>query len=154
MVALLVNGALHELDVDEQMPLAWVLRDRLGLKGTHISCAAGLCGACTVHLNGVAVRSCQLPVGTIANQAITTIENLASGGLHPVQQAWMEENVVQCGYCQSGFIMAAAALLAQDANPSDATIDATLTNVCKCGTYVRVRKAVHRAAKLQRERAR
>jgi isoquinoline 1-oxidoreductase alpha subunit len=154
MVALVVNGARHELDVDEQMPLAWVLRDRLRLHGTRISCAAGLCGACTVHLNGAAVRSCQLPVGTVAGQAITTIENLSVGKLHPVQQAWMDESVVQCGYCQSGFIMAAAALLAQDAHPSDKTIDATLTNICKCGTYVRVRKAVHRAAKLLRERAR
>lgn len=152
MVHLTVNGQPQDIDVDGDTPLAWVLRDRLGLMGTHISCAAGLCGACTVHVDGAAVRSCQMPVSGVAGRAVTTIEGLSADGSHPVQRAWIEEDVVQCGFCQSGFIMSAAALLAGNANPNDAQIDATLTNVCKCGTYVRARKAVHRAARLAKEK--
>ena len=152
MIRLNVNGQSHELDLDDDMPLAWVLRDRLGLMGTHISCAAGLCGACTVHVDGAAVRSCQMPASSVAGRKVTTIEGLSADGSHPVQRAWVEEDVVQCGFCQPGFVMSAAALLATTPNPSDAQIDASLTNICKCGTYVRVRKAVHRAAKLAKEK--
>lgn len=150
MFTLIVNGKRHSVDADAEMPLAWVLRDKLGLQGTHVSCAAGICGACTVHLNGEAVRSCQIPASSVAGQSITTIEGLGKNGLHPVQQAWVSEDVVQCGYCQSGFIMAAAAFLKNTPNPTDADIDAALTNICRCGTYVRIRKAIHVAADLQK----
>jgi isoquinoline 1-oxidoreductase alpha subunit len=150
MIALKVNGRRHDVDVDPEMPLAWVLRDHLGLHGTHISCAAGICGACTVHVNGAALRSCQAAVGSVAGQNVTTIEGLSKNVSHPVQQAWIAEDVVQCGYCQSGFIMAVAAFLRQNPNPTDADIDAALTNICRCGTYPRIRKAIHRAAALQR----
>lgn len=150
MVKLTVNGESHEIDVDPQMPLAWVLRDKLGLTGTHVSCALGVCGACTVHVDGEALRSCVVPASSMEGRSITTIEGLSKDGSHPVQQAWIAEDVVQCGYCQSGFIMATAAFLKKNPNPSDKDINAGLTNVCRCGTYVRVRKAVHRAARLQK----
>ncbi|MFT3807382.1 (2Fe-2S)-binding protein [Arenimonas sp.] len=152
MVTLMVNGERHELEVDPEMPLAWVLRDKLGLTGTHVSCALGVCGACTVHVDGQAMRSCVLPASSLEGRSITTIEGLSSDGSHPVQQAWIAEDVVQCGYCQSGFIMAAAALLANTPNPTDRQINESLSNICRCGTYVRVRKAIHRAARLSRER--
>ncbi|MGC3980483.1 MAG: (2Fe-2S)-binding protein [Steroidobacteraceae bacterium] len=150
MVTLVVNGERHELDVDPEMPLAWVLRDKLGLTGTHVSCALGVCGACTVHVDGEAMRSCVLPASSLEGRSITTIEGLSKDGSHPVQQAWIVEDVVQCGYCQSGFIMAAAALLKNNPDPTDKDINDGLSNVCRCGTYVRVRKAIHLAAALQK----
>jgi len=143
--ALTVNGERHELDVDADLPLLWVLRDYLELTGTKYGCGIAACGACTVHLNGAAVRSCVVPVSAAAGGIVTTIEGL--GGNHPVQRAWLELQVPQCGYCQSGMIMAAAALLEQNKNPSDADIDAAMTNICRCGTYARVREAIHVAAK-------
>lgn len=151
MVSLVVNGERHEFDVDADMPLAWVLRDKLGLTGTHVSCAMGVCGACTVHVDGEAMRSCVIPAAALEGRVITTIEGLSRDGSHPVQKAWIAEDVVQCGYCQSGFIMATAALLQKTPAPSDQQINQALTNVCRCGTYVRVRKAVHRAAALVKE---
>lgn len=151
MVSLVVNGERHEFDVDADMPLAWVLRDKLGLTGTHVSCAMGVCGACTVHVDGEAMRSCVIPAAALEGRVITTIEGLSRDGSHPVQKAWIAEDVVQCGYCQSGFIMATAALLQKTPDPSDQQINQALTNVCRCGTYVRVRKAVHRAAALVKE---
>ena len=150
MIELTVNGTQQQIEVDPQMPLAWVLRDKLGLTGTHVSCAIGFCGACTVHLDGEAVRSCSIPVSAVEGRSITTIEGLSPDGSHPVQKAWIAEDVVQCGYCQSGFIMAAAAFLESHPHPTDADIDASLTNICRCGTYVRIRKAIHRAAAEQR----
>ena len=152
MIKLRVNGTEHEIDVDPEMPLAWVLRDKLGLTGTHVSCAIGICGACTVHLNGQAARSCSIPSGAVGGRAVTTIEGLSADGSHPVQRAWIEEDVVQCGYCQSGFIMAAAAFLGEHPQPTDKDIDQSLTKICRCGTYVRVRKAIHRAAAERRSR--
>jgi len=148
MVALIVNGQPHELDVEPEMPLLWVLRDELGLTGTKYGCGIARCGACTVHLNGVPVRSCMVPAGSVAGAAITTIEGLSADGTHPVQRAWIEADVPQCGYCQSGQIMAAAALLEQAPNPSDQQIDSAITNICRCGTYPRIRAAIHRAAVL------
>ena len=145
---LTVNGAAHEVDVSPQMPLLWVLRDRLKLTGTKYGCGISQCGACTVHVSGRAVRSCVLPVSAV-NGPVTTIEGLAEadGDLHPLQAAWIEHDVPQCGYCQSGQIMSAAALLATKGNPTDADIDEALAgNYCRCGTYVRIRKAVHSAA--------
>ncbi len=145
---LLINGKNVSATVDAGMPLLWVLRDVLNLTGTKYGCGVAACGACTVHLNGVAVRSCVLPVSSTAGQAITTIEGLGTPPLpHPLQQAWIDEQVPQCGYCQSGMLMAAAALLATTPQPSDADIDAAITNLCRCGTYQRVRAAIHRAAK-------
>jgi isoquinoline 1-oxidoreductase alpha subunit len=141
-----VNGQSHSVDVDPATPLLWVLRDNLQLTGTKFGCGMALCGACTVHLNGKAQRTCTLPVQAVGDQAITTIEGLSADRSHPVQQAWMEEQVPQCGYCQSGMIMSAAALLADKAQPSDSDIDAAITNICRCGTYNRIRKAIHRAA--------
>ena len=147
MAILTVNGATHEVDVDSDMPLLWVLRDTLGLMGTKYGCGAALCGACTVHVDGAPVRSCTLPVGAAAGKAITTIEGLSqSGTLHPVQKAWLDLDVPQCGYCQSGMIMAVAALLRDKPKPSDAEIDAAITNICRCGTYQRIRAAIHAAA--------
>jgi isoquinoline 1-oxidoreductase alpha subunit len=132
------------------MPLLWFLRDAQGLKGAKFGCGAGLCGACTVHVNGEARRSCVMPMASVENASVTTIEGLAKGdALHPVQEAWIEEDVAQCGYCQAGQIMAVAALLATNANPTDADIDESLSNICRCGTYYRLRKAIHRAAKLK-----
>lgn len=143
-----VNGQAVTIDVEPDTPLLWVLRDTLGLTGTKYSCGQGLCGACTVHLDGRAMRSCTLPVSSAADAAITTIEGLANGDeLHPVQQAWLDERVPQCGYCQPGQIMQAAALLNETPAPTDDDIDATMSGViCRCGTYQRIRSAIHRAA--------
>ena len=148
MITLTVNGRRHELDVEPETPLLWVIRDEIGLTGTKYGCGIAQCGACTVHLDGQAVRSCSMQVGDVGTQSITTIEGLAPERRHPVQQAWIAEDVPQCGYCQSGQIMAAAAFLATTPNPTDADIDAELTNFCRCGTYPRFRVAVHRAAAL------
>ena len=146
-VTLKVNGQTHTLDVEPEMPLLWALRDELQLTGTKFGCGIAQCGACTVHIGGVAMRSCSVPVAAAAGKDIVTIEGLASadGKLHPVQAAWVAEDVPQCGYCQSGQIMAAVALLKEKPNPTDEDIN-TITNICRCGTYVRIRKAIHRAA--------
>jgi isoquinoline 1-oxidoreductase alpha subunit len=146
MIPITVNGQRHDVDAAPDTPLLWVLRDHLGLTGTKFGCGAALCGACTVHLDGEAVRACSLPLDALAGRRVTTIEGLSSDRSHPVQQAWIDQQVPQCGYCQSGMIMAAAALLAEIKRPSDADIDNALTNICRCGTYARVRKAVHAAA--------
>jgi isoquinoline 1-oxidoreductase subunit alpha len=147
MTAISVNGRSYEVDVEPDTPLLWVLRDTIGLTGTKYGCGIAQCGACTVHIDGVATRSCQIPVGTLSDRKVTTIEALAQNGrLHPVQKAWVDFDVPQCGYCQSGMIMAVAALLAQKPRPTDADIDATITNICRCGTYQRVRAAIHAAA--------
>jgi isoquinoline 1-oxidoreductase subunit alpha len=144
---LLVNGRRRTVDAAADTPLLWVLRDHLDLTGTKYGCGAGLCGACTVHLDGVPARSCSVPVSAVGTKKITTIEGLGTEkALHAVQRAWIAEDVPQCGYCQSGQVMAAAALLAKNHNPSDAEIDAAMTNICRCGTYQRVRKAIKRAA--------
>jgi len=146
-IVLLVNGARRRVDVPPDMPLLWALRDVLGLTGAKYACGAGHCGACTVHLGGAAVRSCQLPVQAAAGKPITTIEGLSPDGSHPVQRAWVEEDVAQCGYCQAGQIMAAAALLEATPKPTDAQIDDAMSgNLCRCGTYQRIRAAIHRAA--------
>ena len=148
---LAINGVEREVEAPPDMPLLWVLRDLVGLTGTKYGCGIAQCGACTVHLDGAARRSCVTPVAAAARKAITTIEGLSTDGHHPVQRAWAELDVVQCGYCQSGQIMAAAALLAVKPDPGDADIDAALTgNICRCGTYQRIRAAVHRAAELAR----
>jgi isoquinoline 1-oxidoreductase alpha subunit len=147
MVSFTLNGEIIELDVADDMPLLWAIRDKAGLTGTKYGCGIAQCGACTVHVDGAAIRSCVLPVRSVAGKSVTTIESLAAGDtLHPVQQAWIDEQVPQCGYCQSGMIMAAAALLKDNPNPDDATIDKVMTNICRCGTYPRIRKAIHRAA--------
>jgi len=144
---LLVNGRRRTVDVAADTPLLWVLRDHLELTGTKYGCGAGLCGACTVHLDGAPTRSCGLPVAAVGTKKITTIEGLGTEKtLHAVQKAWIAEDVPQCGYCQSGQLMAAAALLAKNRHPSDGDIDAVMTNICRCGTYQRVRKAIKRAA--------
>lgn len=145
-ITLNVNGRRHEVDVQPDTPLLWVLRDTLGLTGTKFGCGVAACGACTVHVNGEATRTCVLPVESVAGQEITTIEGLGDGGDSPIQQAWQEVDVPQCGYCQSGMIMAAEALLAQIPNPSDDDIEAAMTNICRCGTYNRIRRAIHKAA--------
>ena len=146
-----LNGKSHAVDVVPQMPLLWVLRDTIGLTGTKFGCGMALCGACTVHLNGQPIRSCTTPVSSVAGRNITTIEGLSPDSSHPVQRAWIEEDVPQCGYCQSGQIMTAAALLAKTSNPSDADIDEAMRNsICRCGTYQSIRRAVHRAAELHR----
>ncbi|MET0551771.1 MAG: (2Fe-2S)-binding protein [Vicinamibacteria bacterium] len=142
-----VNGEPREVDVPGDMPLLWVLRDVLGLTGTKFGCGMAQCGACTVHVGDRAARSCVMPVSAVGDEAVTTIEGLSPDGAHPVQRAWVEEDVVQCGYCQPGQIMAAAALLKAKAKPTDEDIDHALSgNVCRCGTYGRIRAAVHRAA--------
>ncbi len=147
-IAITVNGQSRSLDLDPGTPLLWAIRDTLGLTGTKFGCGIAACGACTVHVNGKAVRSCSFPVSSAEGAAITTIEGLAAGGtLHKVQQAWITHQVPQCGYCQSGMIMAVVALLGQHVDPSDADIDAGITNICRCGTFVRVRSAIHAAAK-------
>jgi isoquinoline 1-oxidoreductase alpha subunit len=144
-----VNGVQREVDAPPDMPLLWVLRDVFGLTGTKFGCGMAQCGACTVHVDGAPLRSCVMPVSAVAGKSITTIEGLSPDGSHPVQRAWAEIDVVQCGYCQSGQIMSAVALLAAKPKPTDADIDAALTgNICRCGTYQRVRAAVHRAADL------
>ena len=144
-----VNGVDHEVSAPGDMPLLWVLRDLLGLTGTKFACGMAQCGACTVHVNGQPLRSCVTPVSAVEGSTITTIEGLSPDGSHPVQRAWAEVDVVQCGYCQSGQIMAAAALLEKNSKPSDADIDAAMTNICRCGTYQRIRAAVHRAAAIK-----
>ena len=146
-----VNGTVLEVEAVPEMPLLWVLRDLLGFTGTKFGCGMAQCGACTVHLDGQPVRACVTPVSTVGARKVTTIEGLSPDGSHPVQQAWAEADVVQCGYCQSGQIMTAVALLAKRPDPTDADIDAALSgNICRCGTYVRVREAIHVAARLQR----
>jgi aerobic-type carbon monoxide dehydrogenase small subunit (CoxS/CutS family) len=150
VIRLNLNGRDIEVDVDADMPLLWVLRDTLGLTGTKFGCGMALCGACTVHLEGAAVRSCVTPVSAARDRKVITIEGLSPDSRHPVQQAWIELDVPQCGYCQSGQIMTAAALLAQTPQPSDAEIDAAMSgNICRCGTYQRIRAAIHRAAALK-----
>src|SRR5271165_1523895 len=152
MTALNINGQIHTVDVEPDTPLLWVLRDTIGLTGTKYGCGIAQCGACTVHIDGVATRSCQVPIGTLGTRKVSTIESLLQDGrLHPVQQAWIDHDVPQCGYCQSGMMMAAVALLADNPKPTDADIDAALTNICRCGTYQRVRAAVHAAAGRIRE---
>jgi isoquinoline 1-oxidoreductase alpha subunit len=147
MAALTINGKPYQADVDPRTPLLWVLRDTIGLTGTKYGCGIAQCGACTVHVDGVAMRSCSVPVSAVNGKQITTIEGLAQNGtLHKVQQAWLEHDVPQCGYCQSGMIMAVAALLKDRPKPTDADIDAAITNICRCGTYQQVRAAIHAAA--------
>src|SRR6185436_7756120 len=150
MVSLTVNVKAQSIDAAPDMPLLWLLREKLLLTGTKFGCGTAICGSCTVHVDGQPVRSCTTPVSAVAGRAITTIEGLSDKSDHPVQQAWMEVDVPQCGYCQSGQIMSAAALLAQKAQPTDADIDDAMTgNICRCGTYPRIRAAIHRAAALQ-----
>jgi isoquinoline 1-oxidoreductase alpha subunit len=147
MVKLRVNGKDYNLDVAPETPLLWVIRDLIGLTGTKFGCGAALCGACTVHVNGEAVRSCVMPAGDVAGKPVTTIEGLSYDGSHPLQQAWIAEEVPQCGYCQSGQIMCAAVLLRENPRPSDTDIDEAMAgNICRCGTYPRIRRAIHRAA--------
>jgi isoquinoline 1-oxidoreductase alpha subunit len=146
-LTLKVNGEEYTVDVDPDTPLLWVLRDTLGLTSTKFSCGVGLCGACVVHLDGAPVRSCVTPASEVAGRSITTIEGLSPDGSHPLQRAWIAEDVPQCGYCQPGQIMTAAALLAENPHPSNADIDAAMSgNLCRCGTYQRIRRAIHRAA--------
>ena len=152
MISLKVNGKMYQVDVAGDTPLLWVIRENLGLTGTKYGCGISLCGACTVHMNGQAIRSCVTPVSTAAGQDITTIEGLSVDSSHPVQKAWVVEDVPQCGYCQSGQIMSAAALLAKNPKPSDADIDNAMSgNICRCGTYQRIRRAIHRAAEIMTE---
>jgi len=150
MANIIVNGTARQIDVEPETPLLWVLREDVGLTGTKFGCGIAECGACTVHVDGVAIRSCSVPVRTVEGKQITTIEGLSADSSHPVQQAWLAEQVPQCGYCQSGQIMATVAFLKTNPNPTDADIDAGLTNICRCGTYERLRRAVHRAAALMR----
>jgi aerobic-type carbon monoxide dehydrogenase small subunit (CoxS/CutS family) len=147
MMKLTVNGKTHDLDVEGDTPLLWVIRDDVGLTGTKFGCGVGACGACTVLLEGEPTRSCVLPMSAVAGRSITTIEGLSADKSHPVQKAWIAESVPQCGYCQSGMILTAAALLKRKTHPTDTEIDSAMTNICRCGTYDRVRKAIHRAAK-------
>ena len=147
MARFIVNGKAYDIDVDPATPLLWVLREQIGLTGTKYGCGIAQCGACTVHVDGMAVRSCSLLVGDAAGKQITTIEGLAQNGvLHPVQQAWLDHDVPQCGYCQTGMIMAVAALLKEKPQPTDADIDGAVTNICRCGTFQEVRAAIHAAA--------
>ncbi len=151
MAKLNINGKSVDVDVDASTPLLWVLREQLGLTGTKYSCGIGICGSCTVHIDGKAVRSCIIPLSSLsAKQQITTIEGLSTDGRHPLQQAWQELDVPQCGYCQPGMIMSAAALLKDKPNPSDADIDASVTNICRCGTYNRVRRGIHLAVDISK----
>ncbi|MDC8016037.1 (2Fe-2S)-binding protein [Tahibacter soli] len=155
MVSLTINGKTQDFDVPDDMPLLWVIRDVAHLTGTKFGCGLAQCGACTVHLDGAPLRACVTPVGAAAGKAITTIEGLSPDGTHPVQRAWAELDVVQCGYCQSGQIMSAVALIKAKPEPTDADIDAALSgNICRCGTYPRIRAAVHRAATLAKETTR
>jgi aerobic-type carbon monoxide dehydrogenase small subunit (CoxS/CutS family) len=145
-----LNGAGQSVDVDPQMPLLWVLRDTLGLTGTKFGCGMALCGACTVHVNGSVTRACITPIASVTGKSVTTIEGLSPDTSHPVQQAWIEEDVPQCGYCQSGQLMAAASLLAKTPKPTDADIDEALHgNICRCGAYAQIRRAIHRAAEIK-----
>jgi isoquinoline 1-oxidoreductase alpha subunit len=151
MINFKLNGEAVSVDVPADMPLLWVLRDKLGMTGTKFGCGIAQCGACTVQLDGRAMRSCVLPVTAVAGRTVRTVEDLAAdAALDPVQQAWLEEGVTQCGYCQPGFLMAANALLDDNPSPSDAEIDAAITNICRCGTYPRIRRAIHRAAAIRR----
>jgi aerobic-type carbon monoxide dehydrogenase small subunit (CoxS/CutS family) len=151
MIKLTLNGQAKEIDVADDTPLLWVLRDTLGLTGTKYGCGMALCGACTVHVDGQPTRSCVAPVSSVAGKSVTSIEGLSADRGHPVQKAWIEMEVPQCGYCQSGQIMSAVALLAKNPNPSDADIDTAMSgNICRCGTYPRIRKAIHRAAELSK----
>ena len=145
---LTINGAAHSVDADPETPLLWVIRDYVGLTGTKFSCGMAQCGACTVHVDGQPVRSCMFPASAAVGKAITTIEGVSDDGSHPVQVAWKELDAPQCGYCQSGMIMATLALLERNPKPTDADIDAAITNICRCGTYHRIRAAIHRAAEL------
>ena len=148
MISLTVNGQRHDVDVTADMPLLWVIRDVVGLTGTKFGCGLSQCGACTVHLNGEPIRSCVTPASTAAGKTVTTIEGLSPTASHALQLAWIAEQVPQCGYCQSGQLMSAAALLAKHADPTDAEIDAAMSgNICRCGTYQRIRRAIHRAAR-------
>jgi isoquinoline 1-oxidoreductase alpha subunit len=150
VITFVLNGKPQSVDVSPEMPLLWVLRDTLNMTGTKFGCGMALCGACTVHIEGAAARSCVTPVSSVAGKKITTIEGLSSDASHPVQQAWMETNVPQCGYCQPGQIMSAVALLAKKSAPTDSDIDDAMSgNICRCGTYQRIRQAIHRAAVLQ-----
>lgn len=150
-LSLTVNGQKHTVDVEPEMPLLWVIRDVIGYTGTKFGCGRGLCGACTVHIDGEATRSCVMPVEMVANKKITTIEGLSANRSHPLQRAWIEEDVPQCGYCQSGQLMSAAALLAQKPKPTDEDIDAMMGgHICRCGTYNRIRRAIHLAAESSR----
>ena len=147
MIPIIVNGKKYQVDIDSDTPLLWALRENLGLTGTKFGCGIAQCGACTVHVDGQPIRSCITPVGSVKGKRITTIEGLSANGSHPLQKAWIAEEVPQCGYCQSGQIMSAAALLAAKPKPSDADIDAAMSgNICRCGTYQRIRRAIHRAA--------
>jgi isoquinoline 1-oxidoreductase alpha subunit len=146
MLELTVNGRAHRVDVEPEMPLLWVLRDHLGLPGAKYSCGISVCGTCTVHVDGAPVRSCVMPASAAVGKKIVTIEGLSQGGLHRIQQAWIDHEVPQCGYCHTGMIMSAAALLAKNSKPTDADIDAAMTNLCRCGTYARVRRAIHALA--------
>ena len=150
MVTITVNGTQHQLDIEPDTPLLWGLRDVVGLTGTKYGCGIAQCGACTVHINGQPMRSCSVPIASVDGASITTIEGLSPDGNHPVQQAWIAEDVPQCGYCQSGQIMAVAAFLKDHPSPTDADIDANITNICRCGTYERMRRAIHRAADLMK----
>jgi aerobic-type carbon monoxide dehydrogenase small subunit (CoxS/CutS family) len=153
-ISFVLNGKPQTVDVTPEMPLLWVLRDTLNMTGTKFGCGMALCGACTVHIEGEATRSCVTPISSVAGKRITTIEGLSADGTHPVQQAWMEINVPQCGYCQPGQIMSAVALLAKKASPSDAEIDDAMSgNICRCGTYQRIRQAIHRAAAMPSQKA-
>jgi len=150
MIRLFINGKTHQVDVEPNTPLLWVIREQVGLTGTKYGCGIAQCGACTVHMDGAAVRSCSIPVSAAVGKKITTIEGLASGKtLHKVQKAWLDHEVPQCGYCQAGMIMAAAALLSAKPKPTDADIDANITNICRCGTFQQVRQAIHAAARPQ-----
>ena len=148
--ALIVNGTRHNVDADPQTPLLWIIRDDIGLTGTKFSCGIGQCGACTLHVNGRAVRSCSVPAASAIGKPVMTIEGLSRDGTHPIQVAWKEFDTPQCGYCQSGMIMSTLALLRTRPTPTDADIDAQITNVCRCSTYHRVRQAIHRAAALMK----
>lgn len=150
MITITVNGTQHQLDLEPDTPLLWALRDAVGLTGTKFGCGIAQCGACTVHINGQAMRSCSVSIASLEGANITTIEGLSANRMHPVQQAWIAEDVPQCGYCQSGQIMAAVAFLKDHPDPTDADIDANLTNICRCGTYERLRRAIHRAAKMMK----
>ena len=153
-ISFVLNGKPQTVDVAPEMPLLWVLRDTLNMTGTKLGCGMALCGACTLHIEGVAARSCVTPISNVAGKKITTIEGLSADGNHPVQQAWMEINVPQCGYCQPGQIMSAVALLSKKTSPSDEEIDDAMSgNICRCGTYQRIRQAIHRAAAMQSQKA-
>jgi len=148
-IELKINGQRQSVDADPTTPLLWILRDNLGMTGTKFGCGIAQCGACTVHIDGIATRSCQVPLQAAAKKNITTIEGLSKDSSHPLQKVWVEDNVAQCGYCQSGMLMAAAALLKAKPRPTDADIDAHVSNICRCGTYPRVRAAIHKVARMK-----